>query len=325
MKKTINQKLIEDKRPKKNAFIILLIFSLFLFIFLIGLLFYFWIDFQDKNEVNRKLIGQLKYDIENSINEKFKKESFSKLDEYDNLSKELNVLSKKILSFEKRINENENSSNEIYTYLNNLNLQLDGIKTQLKEKLENDNKSLVENNFTNTLPNYVMDLQSLLEKLNYELNENINWSETLKEIYNTENKSFLNRFSIELNILQQYSIVPPPTLKSLKSNFKQLIPLILESLPNEKVSFLNDKINWIVKSIRLRRTDLTEGKNPYELMSNIEYYLNKNNLQGVVENFQKLPKKMQNPALEWFNDIKSRFKINNSKDKIFQNYKDYTK
>lgn len=325
MKKTNSQKLIEDKRPKKNVLIILLIFSLFLFIFLIGLLFYFWIDFQDKNEVNRKLIDQLKYDIENSINEKFKKESFSKLDEYDNLSKELNVLSKKILSFEKRINENENSSNEIYTYLNNLNLQLNGIKTQLKENLENDNKSLVENNFTNTLPNYVMDLPSLLEKLNYELNENINWSETLKEIYNTENKSFLNRFSIELNILQQYSIVPPPTLKSLKSNFKQLIPLILESLPNEKVSFLNDKINWIVKSIRLRRTDLTEGKNPYELMSNIEYYLNKNNLQGVVENFQKLPKKMQNPALEWFNDIKSRFKINNSKDKIFQNYKDYTK
>ena len=325
MKKTINQKLLEDKRPKKNAFIILLIFSIFLFIFLIGLLFYFWIDFQDKNEVNRKLIGQLKYDIENSINEKFKKESFLKLDEYDNLSKELNVLSKKILSFEKRINENENSSNKIYTYLNKLNLQLDGIKKQLKENLENDNESLVENNFQNTLPNYVIDLPNLLDKLNYELNENINWSETLKEIYNTENKSFLNRFSIELNILQQYSIVPPPTLKSLKSNFKQLIPLILESLPNEKVSFLNDKINWIVKSIRLRRTDLTEGKNPYELMSNIEYYLNKNNLQGVVENFQKLPNKMQNPALEWFNDIKSRFKINNSKDKIFQNYKDYTK
>ena len=107
----------------------------------------FWIDFQDKNEVNRNLIGQLKYDIENSINEKFKKESFSKFGEYDNLSKELNFLSKKILSFEKRINENENSSKEIYTYLNNLNLQLDGIKTQLKENLENDNESFVENNF----------------------------------------------------------------------------------------------------------------------------------------------------------------------------------
>ena len=87
MKKTNNQKLIEDKRPKKNVFIILLIVSLFLFIFLIGLLFYFWIDFQDKNEVNRNLIGQLKYDIENSINEKFKKESFSKFSEYDNLTK----------------------------------------------------------------------------------------------------------------------------------------------------------------------------------------------------------------------------------------------
>ena len=289
------------------------------------MLFYFWIDFQDKNEVNRNLIGQLKYDIENSINEKFKKESFSKFGEYDNLSKELNVLSKKILSFEKRINENENSNNQIYTYLNNLNLQLDGIKTKLKENLENDNESLVENNFKNTLSNYVIDLPNLLEKLNYELNENIDWSETLKEIYNTENKRFLNRFSIELDILQQYSIVPPPTLKSLKSNFKQLIPLILEFLPNEEVSFLNDKINWIVKSIRLRRTDLTEGKNPYELMSNIEYYLNKNNFKGVVENFQKLPKKMQDPALEWFNDLKSRFKINKSKDKIFQNYKDYTK
>ena len=325
MKKTYNQKLIEDKRPKKNLFIILLIVSLFLFIFLTGLLFYFWIDFQDKNEVNRNLIGQLKYDIENSINEKFKKESFSKFGEYDNLSKELNVLSKKILSFEKRINENENSNNQIYTYLNNLNLQLDGIKTKLKENLENDNESLVENNFKNTLSNYVIDLPNLLEKLNYELNENIDWSETLKEIYNTENKRFLNRFSIELDILQQYSIVPPPTLKSLKSNFKQLIPLILEFLPNEEVSFLNDKINWIVKSIRLRRTDLTEGKNPYELMSNIEYYLNKNNFKGVVENFQKLPKKMQDPALEWFNDLKSRFKINKSKDKIFQNYKDYTK
>ena len=325
MKETNNQKLIEDKRPKKNVFIILLIVSLLLFIFLIGLLFYFWIDFQDKNEVNRYLIGQLKYDIENSINEKFKKESFSKFGDYDNLSKELNVLSKKILSFEKRIDENENNSNEIYTYLNNLNLQLDGIKTQLKENLVNDNKSLVENNFKNTLPYYVIDLPNLLEKLNYELNENIDWSETLKEIYNTENKRFLNKFSIELNILQQYSIVPPPTLKSLKSNFKHLIPSILVSLPNEEVSFLNDKINWIVKSIRLRRTDLTEGKNPYELMSNIEYYLNKNNLEGVVENFQKLPKKMQNPALEWFNDIKSRFKINKSKDKIFQNYEDYTK
>ena len=325
MRKTNDQKLIEDKRPKKNVFIILLIVSLSLFIFLIGLLFYFWIDFQNKNEVNRNLIGQLKYDIENSINEKFKKESFSKFGEYDNLSKEINVLSKKILSFEKRIDENENNSNEIYTYLNNLNLQLDGIKTQLKENLEDDNESLVENNFKNTLPYYVIDLPNLLEKLNYELNENIDWSETLKEIYNTENKRFLNRFSIELSILQQYSIVPPPTLKSLESNFKHLIPSILLSLPNEEVSFLNDKINWIVKSIRLRRTDLTEGKNPYELMSNIEYYLNKNNLQGVVENFQKLPKKMQNPALEWFNDIKSRFKINKSKDKIFQNYEDYTK
>ena len=104
---------------------------------------------------------------------------------------------------------------------------------------------MVENNFKITLPNYVIDLPNLLEKLNYELNENIDWSETLKEIYNTENKRFLNRFSIELNILQQYSIVPPPTLKSLKSNFKLLIPSILLSLPNEEVSFLNDKINCL--------------------------------------------------------------------------------
>ena len=122
MKKTNNQKLIEDKRPKKNVFIILLIVSLFLFIFLIGLLFYFWIDFQDKNEVNRNLIGQLKYDIENSINEKFKKESFSKFVKYDNLSKELNFLSKKILSFEKRINEIEKENIQLKENKNQVNL-----------------------------------------------------------------------------------------------------------------------------------------------------------------------------------------------------------
>ena len=122
MKKTNSQKLIEDKRPKKNVFIILLIVSLFLFIFLIGLLFYFWIDFQDKNEVNRNLIGQLKYDIENSINEKFKKESFSKFVKYDNLSKELNFLSKKILSFEKRINEIEKENIQLKENKNQVNL-----------------------------------------------------------------------------------------------------------------------------------------------------------------------------------------------------------
>ena len=135
----------------------------------------------------------------------------------------------------------------------------------------------------------------------------------------------MNRFSIELNILQQYSFVPPPTLEILKSDFENLMPLILGSLQNGEVNFLNDKINWIIKSIRLRRTELTEGNSPYDLISNIEYYLNKNNLKEVVENFQKLPSKMQKPALEWFNDIKSRFQINNSKDKIFRNYKDITK
>ena len=325
MKKINNQKLIEDKKPKKKAFIILLIILLLFFFFLIGLLSYFWIDFQDKNKMNQELIGKLKYDIENSINEKLKKEKLSKSSEYGNLSKELNILSNKILDFEKRISKGEKNSNEILTYLNSLDLKLDEMKFQLKENLGNDNKSLVENNFKNSLPKYVLDLPNLLEQLNYELNENINWSETLEEIYNSENKQFLNRFSIELNILQQYSFVPPPTLEILKSDFENLIPLVLGSLQNEEVGFLNDKINWIIKSIRLRRTELTEGNSPYDLISNIEYYLNKNNLKEVVENFQKLPSKMQKPALEWFNDIKSRFQINSSKDKIFRNYKDITK
>ena len=325
MNQNNDQKLIENKKPKKNTLIILLIIIIIFFLSLLILSVYFWTDFQKNYIINEEYIEELKVNIEDSFNKKYNLVNSSQFQKYDNLSKSVIKLSEKMSDIENEINENQKNNDEILSYLSNLNEKLEGLELQLKNKLQNDNQSKIINPKKSVLPKNNFDLNSIIKKLNNEFKDNIPWNQTLIEIYNSKSKEFLTRFSNDLKTLHKYSLSPPPTLKALKDNFESLIPSILKFLPNEDDNFISEKINWIIKSIKLRRAGITEGNNPYDLISNIEYHLNNNNLNGVVENFYNLPDQMQKPALKWLNDLNSRFEINDSANNILQNYRNYIK
>ncbi len=320
-----DQILIENKKPKKN---ILLLVLFILIIFLLSLLIssvYFWIDFQKNYTTNQKYIEEFKIEIEDKFNKSYSLVNTKQVQKYDNLSKSVMELSDRMIYFEEKIVKNEQDNAEILSYLSNLNQKFESIKLQLERKLQTDNQSKISNPTKNTLLKNNYNLNSMIQKLNNEFIKNIPWNQTLVEINNSDNKEFLKKFSNDLQILQKYSLSPPPTHNILKNNFEVLIPSILEFLPYDDENFFNDKINWIIKSIKLRRAGVTEGKSPYELISNIEYYLAKNNLKGVIGNFKKLPDEMQKPALKWLNNLKSRSEINGAINNILKNYRNYIK
>ena len=129
----------------------------------------------------------------------------------------------------------------------------------------------------------------------------------IKAIFEHNNVSFINHFSRELDVLKNYAYLPPPTLDELKFSFNELLPSILQNLPSQNKSFLNDKINWIISSIKLRKSEISDGNEPYDFLSNVEYYLDKENLDKVVDNFENLPATMKKPALDWFENLNLKF------------------
>ena len=320
-----DQKLIENKKPKKNILVLLLVIIIVFLLSLVILSVYFWIDIQKNYTTNQKYIEEFKIEFEDKFNKNYSLVNSNQVEKYDNLSKSVMELSDRIFYFEEKINKNEQDNAEILSYLSNLNQKFEGINLQLKRKLQTDNQSKIINQTKNILIKNNFDLNSMIQKLNDEFRENIPWNQTLIEINKSDYKEFLKEFSSDLQILQKYSFSPPPTLNILKNNFKLLIPSILEFLPNDDENFINVNLNWIIKSIKLRRAGVTEGKSPSDLISNIEYYLAKNNLKGVIENFKNLPDEMQKPALEWLNNLKSRSEINSAVNNILENYGNYIK
>ena len=168
-------------------------------------------------------------------------------------------------------------------------------------------------------------MEQILETLNLNFQKNKNWSKEIKAIFEHNNVSFINHFSRELDVLKKYAYIPPPTLDELKFSFNELLPSILQNLPSQNKSFLNDKINWIISSIKLRKSEISDGNEPYDFLSNVEYYLDKENLDKVVDNFENLPATMKKPALDWFENLNSRISINNSINAITNNYRNFIK
>ena len=128
-----------------------------------------------------------------------------------------------------------------------------------------------------------------------------------------------------IDVLKKYAYLPPPTLDELKFSFNVLLPSILQNLPSQNKSFLNDKINWIISSIKLRKSEISDGNEPYDFVSNVEYYLDKENLDKVLDNFENLPATMKKPALDWFENLNSRISVNNSINAITNNYRNFIK
>ena len=92
------------------------------------------------------------------------------------------------------------------------------------------------------------------------------------------------------------------------------------------ISFhLNQKINWVFKSIKLRRASGSDGIQPYDYVSNIERSLKLNDLNNIIQNFQALPEKMKEPALKWFDKILIRNEIETALNTIIQNSRDFIK
>ena len=169
------------------------------------------------------------------------------------------------------------------------------------------------------------DLEQILETLNLNFQKNKNWSKEIKAIFEHNNVSFINHFSRELDVLKKYAYLPPPTIDELKFSFNELLPSILQNLPSQNKSFLNDKINWIISSIKLRKSEMSDGNEPYDFLFNVEYYLDKENLDKVLDNFENLPATMKKPALDWFENLNSRISVNNSINAITNNYRNFIK
>ena len=106
---------------------------------------------------------------------------------------------------------------------------------------------------------------------------------------------------------------------SLLEDFQSYITPYLSFL------FLNNKINWVISSIKLRKSEISDGNKPYDFLSNVEYYLDKENLDKVLDNFENLPAKMKQPALDWFENLNSRITVNRSINTIINNYRNFIK
>ena len=143
------------------------------------------------------------------------------------------------------------------------------------------------------------------------------------QIFQSKNNDLLSNFSNELNTLRKYSKFPPPSIDALKEEFNLLIPSILNLLPTDGESFFEEKINWVFKSIKLRRASGYDGIQPYDYVSNIEQSLKLNDLNNIIQNFQALPEKMKEPALKWFDKILIRNEIETALNTIIQNSRDF--
>ena len=217
------------------------------------------------------------------------------------------------------------NNQKIFSQLIELENKIDSLVKDLDQKVKIINSPNINKETKNPTQIHETDLEQILETLNLNFQKNKNWSKEIKAIFEHNNVSFINHFSRELDVLKKYAYLPPPTLDELKFSFNVLLPSILQNLPSQNKSFLNDKINWIISSIKLRKSEISDGNEPYDFLSNVEYYLDKENLDKVLDNFENLPATMKKPALDWFENLNSRISVNNSINAITNNYRNFIK
>ena len=318
-------KLIENKKNKSNNFIFIFNFLLFIILlFSIGFSTYIWINFENNN--NEELLLKLKASIFDEIKENSIKNNLEIRNGINNLySKKITQLADVSLKLEDRQNKTELNNQKIFSQLIELENKIDSLVKDLDQKVKINNSPNINKETKNPTQIYETDLEQVLETLNLNFQKNKNWSKEIKAIFEHNNESFINHFSTELDVLKNYAYIPPPTLDELKFSFNVLLPSILQNLPSQNKSFLNDKINWIISSIKLRKSEISDGNEPYDFLSNVEYYLDKENLDKVVDNFENLPATMKKPALDWFENLNSRISVNNSINTITNNYRNFIK
>ena len=318
-------KLIENKKNKSNNFIFIFNFLLFLILLCsIGFSAYIWINFKNNN--NEELLLELKASIFDEINEHSRKNNLKITNEINNLySKKITQLTDVSLKLEDRQNKTELNNKKIISQLIELENKIDSLVKDLDQKVKINNSPNINKETKNSAPTHETDLEQILETLNLNFQKNKNWSKQIKAIFEHNNVRFINHFSKELDILKNYAYLPPPTLDELKFSFNELLPSILQNLPSQNKSFLNNKINWVISSIKLRKSEISDGNKPYDFLSNVEYYLEKENLDKVLDNFENLPAKMKQPALDWFENLNSRITVNRSINTIINNYRNFIK
>ena len=296
-------KLIENKKNKSNNFIFIFNFLLFVILLCsIGFSAYIWINFKNNN--NEELLLELKASL---------------------YSKKITQLTDVSLKLEDRQSKTELNNQKIISQLIELENKIDSLVKDLDQKVKIINSPNINKETKNPTQIHETDLEQILETLNLNFQKNKNWSKEIKAIFEHNNESFINHFSRELDVLKNYAYIPPPTLDELKFSFNVLLPSILQNLPSQNKSFLNDKINWIISSIKLRKSEISDGNEPYDFLSNVEYYLDKENLDKVLDNFENLPATMKKPALDWFENLNSRISVNNSINAITNNYRNFIK
>ena len=217
------------------------------------------------------------------------------------------------------------NNQKIFSQLIELENKIDSLVKDLDQKVKIINSPNINKETKNPTQIHETNLEQILETLNLNFQKNKNWSKEIKAIFEHNNVSFINHFSKELDVLKNYAYLPPPTIDELKFSFNELLPSILQNLPSQNKSFLNDKINWIISSIKLRKSEISDGNEPYDFLSNVEYYLDKENLDKVLDNFENLPATMKKPALDWFENLNSRISVNNSINAITNNYRNFIK
>ena len=318
-------KLIENKKNKSNNFIFIFNFLLFVILLCsIGFSAYIWINFKNNN--NEELLLELKASIFDEIKENSRKNNLELSNEINNLySKKITQLTDVSLKLEDRQNKTELNNQKIFSQLIELENKIDSLVKDLDQKVKIINSPNINKETKNPIQIHETDLEQILETLNLNFQKNKNWSKEIKAIFEHNNEIFINHFSRELDVLKKYAYLPPPTIDELKFSFNELLPSILQNLPSQNKSFLNDKINWIISSIKLRKSEISDGNQPYDFLSNVEYYLDKENLDKALDNFEKLPATMKKPALDWFENLNSRISVNNSINAITNNYRNFIK
>ena len=318
-------KLIENKKNKSNNFIFIFNFLLFVILLCsIGFSAYIWINFKNNN--NEELLLELKASIFDEIKENSRKNNLELSNEINNLySKKITQLTDISQKLEDRQNKTELNNQKIISQLIELENKIDSLVKDLDQKVKINNSPNINKEIKNPTQIHETDLEQILETLNLNFQKNKNWSNEIKAIFEHNNESFINHFSRELDVLKNYAYIPPPTLDELKFSFNVLLPSILQNLPSQNKSFLNDKINWIISSIKLRKSEISDGNEPYDFLSNVEYYLDKENLDKVLDNFENLPATMKKPALDWYKNLNSRISVNNSINAITNNYRNFIK
>ena len=318
-------KLIENKKNKSNNFVFIFNFLLFVILLCsIGFSAYIWINLENNN--NEELLLELRASIFDKINENSRKNNFEITNEINNLySKKITQLTDISLKLEDRQNKTELNNKKIISQLIALENKINSLVKDLDQKVKINNSPNINKETKNSTQIHETDLEQILETLNLNFQKNKNWSKEIKAIFEHNNESFINHFSRELDVLKNYAYLPPPTLDELKFSFNVLLPSILQNLPSQNKSFLNDKINWIISSIKLRKSEISDGNEPYDFLSNVDYYLDKENLDKVVDNFENLPATMKKPALDWFENLNSRISVNNSINAISNNYRNFIK